>query len=100
MPDKIVVAIDAQTAALVPRFLENRAADVGRMRVALAGGEFEAIRAMGHGMKGSGGAYGFPEISRMGAALEESARSRDAGAVGALVAGLEEYLGRIEVKCG
>ncbi len=100
MPDKIVVTIDPQIAALVPRFLENRAADVGRMRKALAGGEFETIRVVGHGMKGAGGAYGFPEISRIGAALEEGARSRDAGKVSALVTGLEEYLGRIEVKCG
>ncbi len=100
MSDRIVVTIDPQIAALVPRFLENRAADVGRIREALAGGEFEAIRVAGHGMKGAGGAYGFPEISRLGAGLEEGAQRRDAVAVGALAAGLEEYLARIEVKCG
>lgn len=100
MPDRIVVTIDPQIAAIVPRFLENRAADVARIREALAGGEFETIRVAGHGMKGAGGAYGFAEISRLGAALEEAARRSDAGAVSALAAGLEEYLGRVEVKCG
>jgi HPt (histidine-containing phosphotransfer) domain-containing protein len=98
MSDKLIVTVDSQIAALVPRFLANRAVDVGKIRAALAGADFEAIRGSGHGMKGAGGGYGFPEISRLGTALEEGARQRDAAAITALVASLEEYLGRIEVK--
>jgi HPt (histidine-containing phosphotransfer) domain-containing protein len=98
MSDKLIVTVDSQIAALVPRFLANRAADVGKIRAALADADFEAIRRPAHGMKGAGGGYGFPEISRLGAALEEGARQRDAAAISALVASLEEYLGRIEVK--
>ena len=64
MSDKLIIAVDAQIAALVPRFLANRAADVDIIRAALAGADFEAIRVAAHGMKGSGGGYGFPEISR------------------------------------
>ncbi len=100
MSDKLIVTVDAQIAALVPRFLANRAADVDKIRAALAGADFEAIRVSAHGIKGAGGGYGFPEISRLGAALEEGARQRDAAAVTALVASMEEYLGRIEVKYG
>jgi HPt (histidine-containing phosphotransfer) domain-containing protein len=100
MSDKLIVTVDPQIAALVPGFLANRAADVGKIRAALAGADFEAIRVSAHGMKGAGGGYGFPEISRLGAALEESARQRDAAAITALVASLKEYLGRIEVKYG
>jgi HPt (histidine-containing phosphotransfer) domain-containing protein len=98
MSDKLIVTVDSQIAALVPRFLANRAADVGKIRAALADADFEAIRGSAHGMKGAGGGYGFPEISRLGAALEEGARQRDAAAISALLASLEEYLGRIEVK--
>jgi HPt (histidine-containing phosphotransfer) domain-containing protein len=100
MSDKLIIAVDAQIAALVPRFLANRAADVDRIRRALAGADFEAIRIAAHGMKGAGGGYGFPEISRLGAAMEESAQRGDAAVIGALVASLEEYLGRIEIKYG
>lgn len=100
MSDKLIIAVDAQIAALVPRFLANRAADVGKIRAALARADFESVRSMAHGMKGAGGGYGFPEISRLGAALEEGARQRDAGAVGALVASLEAYLARIEIETG
>lgn len=98
MSDKPILAVEAQIAALVPRFLAHRAADVGRIRTALASADFEAIRRMAHGMKGSGGGYGFPEISRLGAAMEEGARQRDAAAIGELVASLEAYLARIELE--
>ncbi len=98
MSDKLIIAVDAQIAALVPRFLANRAADVGKIRTALAGGDFEAIHVLAHGMKGSGGGYGFPEISRLGAAMEQSARQRDAAAIGVFAASLEAYLARIEIK--
>lgn len=100
MSDKLIVTVDSQIAMQVPRFLANRAADFGRIRAALAGAGFEPVRGSGHGMKGAGGGYGFPEISRLGAALEDGARQRDAAATTALVASLEEYLGRIEVKYG
>ena len=98
MPDKLVVSVDPQIAALVPRFIRNREADVGRIRAALAGADFELIRVAAHAMKGAGGGYGFPEISRLGAAMEEGARQRDAAAIASLLASLEAYLGRIEVN--
>ncbi len=97
MDDKVLVAVDAQIAALVPRFLANRAADVGKIRTALARADFESVRVAAHAMKGAGGGYGFPEISRLGAAMEEGARQRNAAQVGALVASLEAYLARIVV---
>ncbi len=98
MSEKLVVAVERQISALVPRFLAHRAADVQSLRAALADGDFETIRVAAHRMKGAGGAYGFPEISRLGAALEERARERDAAAISGLVARLEDYLGRVEVK--
>lgn len=98
MSDKLNVTVDAQIAALVPRFLANRAADADKIRAGLAAADFEAICAAGHRMKGAGGGYGFAEISRLGAALEEAALQRDAAALTALVEELEAYLGRIELK--
>ena len=100
MPDKIIVSVDPLIAALVPRFLANRLADVGNIRAALASGDFEAIRVAAHGMKGAGGGYGFAEISRLGSAMEEGARQRDAAAIAPLVESLEQYLERIEVNYG
>ncbi len=98
MSDKLIISVDAEIAALVPRFLGNRVADVDKIRAALAADNFEAVRAAAHAMKGAGGAYGFPEISRLGAAMEEGAQRRDAAVIAKLAASLEAYLARIEIK--
>lgn len=100
MSDKLIIAVDAQIAELVPRFLANRAADIGKIRAALARSDFDSVRVAAHGLKGSGGGYGFPEISRLGAAMEEGALGRDAAAISTLVASLEAYLARIEIEPG
>lgn len=86
MSDKLIVIVDSQLAALVPRFLANRTADADKTHAALAGADFQAIRVSAHGMKGAGSGYGFPAISRLGATLEEGARQRDAAAITALAA--------------
>jgi HPt (histidine-containing phosphotransfer) domain-containing protein len=96
MSEKLIITVDAQIAALVPAFLANRAADVGKIRAALASADFETVRVTAHGMKGAGGGYGFPEITRLGAAMEEGATRRDVDAISALVTSLEAYLTRID----
>ena len=98
MSGKIVVSVDAQIVTLVPRYLANRVADVTKIRTALAQADFETIRSAAHGMKGSGGGYGLPEISRLGSAMEQSARSRDAAAIDGLVTALETYLASVEIE--
>jgi hypothetical protein len=37
------------------------------------GSDFQAVKTLGHGMKGAGGSYGFPAITDIGAALEDAA---------------------------
>ena len=44
MSDKLIVTVDAQISALVPRFLANRIADVHKIRNALASADYESIR--------------------------------------------------------
>jgi HPt (histidine-containing phosphotransfer) domain-containing protein len=98
MPDKLVVKVDREIAGLVPRFLANRSVDVEKIRAALARSDFEAIRATGHGLKGVGTGYGFPDISRLGAAIEEAARRHDPDAIALLAADLDGYLARLDVR--
>jgi HPt (histidine-containing phosphotransfer) domain-containing protein len=79
--------------ALLPRFLEHRRADVATIRAALATGDFETIRRLGHNMAGNGLSYGFPEMSAMGERLEVEAVARNAVAVREQLAALETFLG-------
>ena len=68
-------------AKLLPNFLRHRAEDVVRLRAALAAGDFESIAVIGHNLRGNGASYGFPQLSAVGATIEQSARARDAEAI-------------------
>jgi hypothetical protein len=60
------------------------------MRAALATGDFETIRVIGHNCKGIG--KGFPEIGTLGAALEIAAQAADASAIEASLADFERFV--------
>ncbi len=82
----------ARIRALIPEYLNQRRQDVSAVRSALEKSDFGAIRNLGHKMSGSGGGYGFPRISEIGAALCAAAESRDASAVRAQADALSDYL--------
>ena len=59
--------------------------------------DLEEIQRTGHSLKGSGGGYGFDELTRIGAALEEAAADGDATSIAAELEVLADYLERVEV---
>ena len=96
--EKITVTVDADLADLIPGFLQNRARDLRQLSEGLSRGDFDAIRIIGHSMKGSGGGYGFDALTDLGAAIETAAKAADAAAVASLMGELDAYLQRVEVK--
>ncbi len=94
---KIRVTVDPDLADLIPGFLNNRRKDITAMQAALAQGDFETVRLLGHSMKGAGGGYGFDAITEIGAALEQAAKGKDPGAIGKGLCDLSSYLDRVEV---
>lgn len=95
--EKILVRIDKDLEDLVPEFLDNRRADVDAIGNANAAQDFETVRVLGHSMKGSGGGFGFDDITVIGAALEQAARAKNPAAIGAGLEKLADYLARVEV---
>ena len=93
----IVVKIDEDLFDLVPGYLKNRHQDISNMRESLAQGDFESIKISGHSMKGSGGGYGFDEITEIGGLIEKAAKENNGVVVGELIARLADYLANIEV---
>lgn len=67
--------------ALVPQYLEGRVQDLQSLADALAERDYETIRIIGHNLKGTGGAYGFPELTAAGELIESAAKSRDDDAI-------------------
>lgn len=95
---RIPIVADEDLADLIPEYLEHRVGDVGTIRGAIASGDFESVRILGHGMKGSGGGYGFDTITDIGAALETAGKEADAQAATASVDALADFLSRVEVS--
>jgi CheY-like chemotaxis protein/HPt (histidine-containing phosphotransfer) domain-containing protein len=95
--DAILVRTDPKFADLVPGFLQNCRRTVITMQDALDRVDFNTVGALGHGMKGAGGSYGFPAITDFGAALEQAAESADTAASRRWVGELSSYLDRVEL---
>ena len=60
-----------------PAFLQNCRKNVIAMQQALESGDLQTVEFLGHGTRGAGGMFDFPEITEIGAALQESAESAD-----------------------
>jgi HPt (histidine-containing phosphotransfer) domain-containing protein len=100
MAERITVTIDPDLAELIPGYLRNRQDDVTRLCSSLELEDYDRIRLLGHSMKGSGGGYGFDEISAIGSRIEVAALTRDVVSIRTAVAELEDYLRRVDVVAG
>jgi HPt (histidine-containing phosphotransfer) domain-containing protein len=92
------VQVSAELRELAPRFLAHRRADADCLREALDREDFEAVRTIGHAMKGSGSAYGFDDITALGTEIERLARAGDAQTLDIAVTRLIEYLERVDLE--
>ena len=94
---RILVRADARLRAVIPGYLANRRRDVQSILAALGRSDFEVIRDLGHKMSGTGGGYGFPRITELGAALERAAIEQKATEVRTQAAELAAYLDQVEI---
>lgn len=91
-----VVLVDPEIADLVPMFLGNVQENLQRLLQQVEVPAFPAIVRLGHQLKGSGGGYGFEEISRIGRAIETAAKNEDLVQCREEIQRLQAYLGRME----
>jgi len=77
------------------QYLARRRSEIQSLRALLAALDFEKIRIAGHNMKGSGGGYGFPRLTELGAAIESAAKRKDSGSLENRLHDLDSYLTRI-----
>ena len=96
--EKIKVKVDKDLEDLIPGFMQRRREDVASIRASLSAGDMDKVRITGHSMKGTGGGYGFDELSRIGSKLEKAAQAGDADAISSLVTLLEDYLDKVVVE--
>lgn len=95
--DAIVVEMDPDLEDLVPAYLERRKGELAAMDGLLAAGDLAGLARLAHDLKGSGGGYGLPELTRLGRELEAACKAGDAAGAAALRAELGEYLARVRL---
>lgn len=95
--DAYTVKVDKDLEDLIPVFMKNRAKEIESLRAALAGGDFDQLRQLGHRMKGVGNSYGFAHVSEVGKRIEVSALQADAAALQACLDEYGEYLSRVTI---
>jgi signal transduction histidine kinase/CheY-like chemotaxis protein len=94
----IRVVVDSTLEDIVPGYLENRRKEIAAFRTGLAKGDFGLLRTLGHRLKGSGGGYGFPALTEMGAAIESAALVQDPATIAGRVDELERFLADVRVE--
>ncbi len=90
--EPIRVKVPAELQDLIPRYLENRKRDLDLIATALQGGDFTLLYNIAHKLKGSGGGYGFQEITNIGREMETAAEEQNAAGARTCLEKLRRYL--------
>ena len=93
----LTIEMPAGFEDIVPGYLANRKQEVLEMGELLVASAFERLSELAHNLKGTARGYGFPDLVRLGAALEESADRGDGGALRAQITELGNYLDRVHL---
>jgi CheY-like chemotaxis protein len=97
-PDAIMARVPAGLEHIAPGYLEKRRGELSVLRELLSAPDWNQLRVLGHNMKGTGSGYGFPEITGVGAAIEQAAKQSNPEAVSMQIQELEAYLSRVTLS--
>jgi|GEM_PF-1192535 len=82
---------------LIRDYVDDLAIRIREFRQNFADRHLEVLRGLAHNLKGSGGMYGYSELSEIAGLLEDAVReNRDTDLIGALVDEVVGVIGRIE----
>jgi len=94
-PISVTVAKDLED--LIPTFMKNRHKELETLRAAVAAGDMEQLRQLGHRMKGVGNSYGFEQVSVLGKQIEDGAKATDLASLEARIVEYTDYLARVTI---
>ena len=89
---------DPDLLDLIPTYLQRRRADIARIADAIAAGDCDTVRSVGHSMKDSGRGYGFDGLTEIGGAIEDAGRAGDLRAAASALEHLRSYLENMELR--
>ena len=92
--------IDPLLADLVPGYVREKRRQIGDLRRLIADHDMDRVKRIAHDIKGTGSAYGIPDVTRLGRALETAGQQRDEGGAAVLVEELDVLLARVQQQLG
>ena len=92
-----IVTVAKDLEDLIPTFMKNRGKEIETLRSALAAGDLEQLRQLGHRMKGVGNSYGFEKVSTLGKQIEDGVKSGDRAGLESRIAEYADYLARVKI---
>jgi len=93
----ITVTVAKDLEDLIPTFMKNRAKELDTLKAAVAAGDFEQLRQLGHRMKGVGNSYGFEKVSHLGKQIEDGAKAGNKAGIEANIVEYTDYLARVKI---
>jgi signal transduction histidine kinase/CheY-like chemotaxis protein/HPt (histidine-containing phosphotransfer) domain-containing protein len=92
------VRIDPRLADLVEKFLDSARHEAAQARAALDARDLNAVRLIGHTLRGSASSYGFEALARLAGLLEHAARNGDVDTAIRIAARAADYLASVKTR--
>ncbi len=96
--EKIIAKVDRDLEDLMPLFWSSREEDLAGLAKGIRETNFDALRAIGHDMKGTGSSFGFHRVSEIGDQIETAALAGDLPTIQAQLAMFQDYMARVEIN--
>ncbi len=96
--EKILITVDSELKAFLPKYLENRKADLDKLRVALEMDDFNALQTLSHKIKGHATSYGFTQLSPLCKQMETAAINHEKKIISALLDEYADYISRVDIS--
>ncbi len=98
MGDRIVIQVDEDLEAIMPRYLEIRHKELTELEAAVNQKDFETIRLLGHRLKGTGASYGLEELTKLGTMIEDTAMEKEMGEIPEHTSRIRYFLDHLDIK--
>jgi signal transduction histidine kinase/CheY-like chemotaxis protein/HPt (histidine-containing phosphotransfer) domain-containing protein len=99
-PDKLRAvdgsALDPSISALAPRYLKNMEKELNKLKAAQISEDYPSVQRIGHNLNGTGGSFGFPRITELGARIEQAAKDRAIYEIRPAIDELASYLAQVQ----
>jgi len=93
-----LVSQDGSFADLVQEFIDGLGGRMAEMETAVSNGDYQALKRLAHQLKGSGGGYGYPDLTNLAAEIEQHALSEGLAACQQALDELKILVSRVVVK--